>query len=805
MGKIERLIDILFKSKSTLNDRSKIYLKYYKKRIIKNSVLVESNRGVGLQNSPLAFLSNCISDDCYKEYKFIVSLTSTDDIAEYKKIFNKFPMISFVQRNSEEYLKCLATSEYLVTNRSFGFFFIKREGQIYINLIDGMPSKKIGYDSIDDLYAYRNVIRNVYQSDYILFPDHMTYETYKKSLKLDESFTGELIETNIYELKDSYKNILEQTYENLDLYDDSNELILYIPAHENWKDSIANYEADSIRNNMEYLNENLGEKYKILCKTNRKISKHLKNKKAIDLIPDGVDIEYLITKSKYIITNDINIYNKAIKYNIKTIFLTSESFDFNEIYLSIDEEKKMNISSSLNEIVDKIKTDQYLNLKDNNDENSYNFSQTIHQILNKEIKKSYVPKKTRLLFYGGPLYNGGLTHALFSHLNAIDYKRYDVTVLFPTVIEELRLINNINPNVRVIFQCGHPLLNKIDSYKFNYYKNFGKVGKIGDILYPKKILNNEAKRCFGNLKFDYIVDYSGHELEYQGLLFQVECKKRLTWQHTDYKRTFTTKKFNGENNMAYKPELLKGIIKNYENYDLIVACSESTMEINKSKLGNRKIIDKFDYCNNLVNINRIDNGINQKAEFNESSLIFKNSNKNNIITEQIIPYYSENYNIVSVGRLSPEKNYMNLVAAFKKIADKYGKCSLYIIGDGPQKDVIYKLIDKFKLNSRVFLMGNMDNPISLMQYMDCFILPSLYEGYPISVLEARSIKLNVVIADFDTSKSVMIPNGQIITGKKYNNLFLNLEKVMQNKKMDYEFSPLKHNEESMMRFESFLE
>ncbi|QLI43620.1 CDP-glycerol glycerophosphotransferase family protein [Bacillus pumilus] len=74
---------------------------------------------------------------------WVINDFSDPMIAELKQ---KSPNISFVKVDSNEYLKYLATSKYLVNDTSFPFYFIKREEQIYINTWHGTPLKTLGKD-----------------------------------------------------------------------------------------------------------------------------------------------------------------------------------------------------------------------------------------------------------------------------------------------------------------------------------------------------------------------------------------------------------------------------------------------------------------------------------------------------------------------------------------------------------------------------------------------------------------------------------------------------------------------------------
>ena len=59
-----------------------------------------------------------------------------------------------------------------------------------------------------------------------------------------------------------------------------------------------------------------------------------------------------------------------------------------------------------------------------------------------------------------------------------------------------------------------------------------------------------------------------------------------------------------------------------------------------------------------------------------------------------------------------------------------------------------KLINKRKVSGKVILTGNLSNPFSFIKECDCYIMPSLHEGQPMAILEARMLKMPIIVSDF---------------------------------------------------------
>lgn len=105
--------------------------------------------------------------------------------------------------------------------------------------------------------------------------------------------------------------------------------------------------------------------------------------------------------------------------------------------------------------------------------------------------------------------------------------------------------------------------------------------------------------------------------------------------------------------------------------------------------------------------------------------------------------------LLFVGRLHKQKNLKTLLSAFGNIKKELTKTRLLIVGDGPEKPEIENLIKKLKLSETVDLKGEIIgvNLIKLYKSSHLFILPSIYEGQPITLLEAWAAKLPVIVSN----------------------------------------------------------
>ncbi len=123
--------------------------------------------------------------------------------------------------------------------------------------------------------------------------------------------------------------------------------------------------------------------------------------------------------------------------------------------------------------------------------------------------------------------------------------------------------------------------------------------------------------------------------------------------------------------------------------------------------------------------------------------------------------------ILNIGRFSYEKCHKLIVETCKELKDNNINFHLTLIGIGPLKNQIIKLIKKLELMDFISLKGWVNHEM-LFDYLlkaDLFILPSLTEGLPISVLEAMSMELPVILTKVGGMPELALDIGSILIEK----------------------------------------
>lgn len=114
-----------------------------------------------------------------------------------------------------------------------------------------------------------------------------------------------------------------------------------------------------------------------------------------------------------------------------------------------------------------------------------------------------------------------------------------------------------------------------------------------------------------------------------------------------------------------------------------------------------------------------------------------------------------NFVVGHVGRFTSEKNHSFIIQVFKKLKESIPNALLLLIGDGQLKEKIEQKVVALGIQNSVLMMGIQFDCSPFYQAMDAFILPSIYEGLPLSGIEAQCAALPCLFSD-NVSKEVQI-------------------------------------------------
>ncbi len=315
-------------------------------------------------------------------------------------------------------------------------------------------------------------------------------------------------------------------------------------------------------------------------------------------------------------------------------------------------------------------------------------------------------KKKSLLFTSYDLNVGGIEKALINLVNKIDLKKYDVNLILES--KEGSFLKDLNKNINVT------------EYRVNNNKNI-MIRKL--LNYMRRILFT----IFNYHRYDFSCCYATYSLS-GNKLSKIASKNSSIYIHSNYKYVYKTEEELREFFAIRKLEEFKHILfvsneakKDYLNYY-------------------PKLKEKTKVFNNFVNMEEIKTQAKKKIR-------------------EIKPKDKKLF--VFVGRLDDtSKKVGRAINLIKETIDT----ELWIVGDGPDREKYQAIINENKLNKRIKMIGEQQNPYPYMNKADYIILTSDYEGFPVIYLEAITLQKQIITTIPVSDEALSIGNnyGEII-------------------------------------------
>lgn len=815
---------ILKRAKSKYQKKVNQYAQLYHSTSIKpHQILYQVRDGKSITDSPYAIFLGLNAHETFSNYQHIWVVDHPDTLVFYQEKFKVFQNVSFVIKESNEYLKALTESKFLINNATFPAYFTKKPQQIYINTWHGTPLKHMGFDVKNNLKGSQNTMKNFLASDYMISPNAHTTNIFKHAFKLDGLYSGEILEIGYpridLTINTTANEAREYLAEHLNLK--KNPIILYCPT---WRGKNVNDPENSLLNVFEeikLLNQKLP--HQVLVKVHPFVYSKAKEMPELKpyLVPDFLDTNQLMPAVDLMITDYSSIFFDFLVTDKPIVFYVPDLDKYqNERGVYIDLCALPGpVADNIQDVITLVSNEsykdadvqgKYAKFKHNfvNYENGSVTERLIESVfLNQQdtsSKNASHHQKEKILLYPGGMKHNGITTSVINLLANINYDKYDVTVFTINTnnVEQLNNLQSLNDNVRIVLRRGPMIATFKELYQNEFVRQRGIYKSFEKRLYPKALFEREFRKIFGDSQFDYAIDYSGYAMFWSNLVLASGAKKKYILLHSDIKsdmeRTVKGKRPHYQN--------LKGVISLYPYFDKLVSVSEATKKLNQSNFGGLKLKNRHIASRNTINIEKI----NQLVD-DDSDLFEKNGTPVlPTLTEhgmEAIEFSQDDFKIVSVGRLSPEKGFDLLIKAVAELAPKYPQLKLYILGDGPLKGTLKSLVEQLGIQNHVYFLGQRRNPFFIVKRADVFALTSHYEGQSMVILEALTVGTHVLASD-------IIANRYVLEDEKYGMLVeknevdiaKGLEQFINGTNKDYaKFDAVAYNEETIQEFYSLLE
>ncbi len=318
--------------------------------------------------------------------------------------------------------------------------------------------------------------------------------------------------------------------------------------------------------------------------------------------------------------------------------------------------------------------------------------------------------KKKVLIVTDPLKHGGSDMVAIRLQQTLDKDKFECTYC-------ARHDEEIGPLESYVIENGARVIHQ-PSNKLSYYKSYG---------FYKELFEKEH--------FDIV---HSHLLFFSGIVlmaaYKSGIKKRVAHSHFSHPLTEGRSRLKRFFAMIYRA-VMRIILNRYAT-DLI-ACSEET--------GNF-LYGKYAFKKRGVILN---NGIDT-TKYNFDLSVRKDVKQEfNIQNKTVLGH---------IGKMYYIKNQEFVIDIFYDFQKKVQDSVLLMIGDGYDRGKLENKVSKLGIEDKVIFAGLRNDVERLLMAMDCFVFPSLHEGFPLTLIEAQASKLPCVVSDTVTKSAKLNSN-----------------------------------------------
>jgi glycosyltransferase involved in cell wall biosynthesis len=371
--------------------------------------------------------------------------------------------------------------------------------------------------------------------------------------------------------------------------------------------------------------------------------------------------------------------------------------------------------------------------------------------------------KKKILFMIINMNVGGTEKALLNMLSELPKNKYDITLLMLEEYGEflccipqgvtIKYLKNYSDIKELVSTPPYLIALRwfkkgkiIEAFLIALIHLFTKVKKDRS-LYYKYILR---KHSICKTEYDLAIAYAGPmDLISYFIVNKIKAKKKVQWIHFDLEKIG----FNKEYASRIYPWFDKIYTVSIEAKDQLVAFLP-------------EIKDKTEVFYNILS----------------SKLMIAEANKGK--------GFDDDFNgtrILTVGRLTTQKGQDIIPSLLSRLLSEGYNVKWYCIGEGNSRLEVEDLIKNFRLEDRLILLGNKSNPYPFFKQCDLYVQPSRYEGYCITLAEARAFYKPVVITDFVGSEQISNEETGFIVKFDEKQLYMAIKSILDDEELRKSF------------------
>ena len=735
------------------------YAKWFRKLPIDDkAILLEAQHGTEINGNMFYLIKELRTNPDYAAYRVYMSCRPGNR-KRFQETFEAYGIegVNLVVLSSKEYMRVLASAKYLFNDNTYLPFYLKKEGQIYLNTWHGTPLKTLGRGIKNAMHGIGNAQKNFVCADYLLYPNEYTMNHMVEDYMLENIAKGKSLLAG-YPRNTAFFNNERGAQIRKELELEGKKIYAYMPT---WRGSVGNldqkantyfkyylYELDKLLGDDEIVYLNL---HPIAVKdVDFDTFTHIKNFPALYetydfmncadcLITDysSVFYDYAVTGKKCILFTfdqedyfaDRGVYKPLSELpfpNVKTLdellkeARSPKNYDdsaFLEEYCSydcVDASKKILDFVLFGKSADKLKV---VDIKDNG--------------------------KKNVLLYAGGLERNGITTSSLNLLKNLDTSEYNFYVSFPA-----EKAKSYQDNIAALPEgVNYFPVQGVFNLPYIKMKLWHKYNRKKFPLRPlMKIMEREWKyeidRIYGGMRVDDAIQFNGYETKMILLYSQFDCNTSI-YVHNDMVEEIRTKSNQRKSALKYA----------YAKYDNVALVTEDLIEPTSSFVRKN---DNFKIAHNVIAYDEIVKRGKAELQFDEGVT------RCNIEFDELKKILESDSKVfVTVGRYSPEKGHERMINAFNKVWQE-NKDTYFIIIGGYQNYGLYdnltEYIKDMPCGNNVILILSMSNPLPVIKACDGFVLGSFYEGFGLVIVEADILGLPAVSTDITGPRLFMKNN-----------------------------------------------
>lgn len=777
------------------------YIGYYRRLPLdEGAILLESEHGRKLDGNIFYLIRELRRCEEYKDFR--VYLSSRGRNMHRFDIFLKnhgIDGVNIVMLASDEYFRLLASAKYLVNDTSFGTYFIKKEGQVYLNTWHGTPIKCLGRSDRAELHRLGNIQRNFIFADYLLCQNEYTRDILLRDYMLKNLGVGKILLSG-YPRNDIFfdEGARERVRSELSLV--GVRVYAYMPTYR------GSLSREKNARHGTYLAYHLYELDKALTEGEimyvrlhplAKESVNFRELRHVRPFPEKYELYEFLTAADLLISDYSSVVFDFALTGRKIILFTYDEKEYlaeRGAYISPSElpfPVAVDIPSLINEMRSNVQPDTEEFIQSFCPYDCADSSRAVIKAMlfgEGNLEKIEDNGKENILIFAGNLAKNGITSSLLSLLSQIDLTKRNYFIAFRS--------EAVGGNLDTVKAFPE----EVGYLSFTSDINLSLLDRFARALFKRKIIPAELyiRLCGGALrdglfqltagkKFDTLIHFSGYESE-RILLFGASFGRRIIFVHNDMTREISVKKNQRRDVLRYA----------YRNYDRVAVVTHDLIEPTASISGVRGNIRVVKNTLGVEKIRALSHEEIQPSHYAECSVPHG---------ELLRLLDSDAKKFINVGRFSVEKGQKRLIRAFSRYHAENPESLLFIIGGYSVDSYLSELkeeISSLGLTGSVILVRKAKNPYAIINKCNCFILSSYYEGFGLVLAEADILGLPIVSTDVVGPRGFMRLHGGILLPDSEDGILTGLNLLGEDKVVPLGIDYEKYNAEAIAEFEALL-